>query len=152
MKKISGGRWIVLMAALSLIAVACAQTDAGLTTKVKAKLAADDTVKAYQIDVDTRDKVVTLSGSVDSQAAKDQAASLARSTEGVADVVDNVTVSGGGAATTGTDMGTMGTTGTGMETTPGTAMGGKSMETTPGMSTTPGSMTTPSYSTTPGRP
>lgn len=139
MKKISGGRWIVLTAALCLIAVACAQTDAGLTTKVKAKLAADDTVKAYQIDVDTRDKVATLSGSVDSQAAKDQAVSLARSTEGVADVVDNITVSGGGAETTGTDMGTMGTTGTGMETTPG-------------MSTTPGGMTTPGYSTTPSRP
>ena len=52
--------------------VACAQTDAGITGKVKSKLAADDTVKAYQIDVDTKDKVVTLSGNVDSQAAKDQ--------------------------------------------------------------------------------
>lgn len=78
--------------------VACAQTDAGITTKVKSKLAADDTVKAYQIDVDTKDKVVTLSGSVDSQAAKDQAVALARGTEGVADVVDNITVSGGAAA------------------------------------------------------
>ncbi|HEV8611441.1 MAG TPA: BON domain-containing protein [Thermoanaerobaculia bacterium] len=79
-------------------AVACAQTDAGITTKVKSKLAADDTVKAYQIDVDTKDKVVTLSGNVDSQAAKDQAVALARSTEGVADVVDNITVAGGAAA------------------------------------------------------
>ena len=79
-------------------AVACAQTDAGITTKVKSKLAADDTVKAYQIDVDTKDKVVTLSGNVDSQAAKDQAVNLARSTEGVADVVDNITVAGGSAA------------------------------------------------------
>lgn len=79
-------------------AAACAQTDAGITTKVKAKLAADDTVKAYQIDVDTRDKVVTLSGNVDNQAAKDQAVALARGTEGVADVVDNITVAGGAAA------------------------------------------------------
>jgi hyperosmotically inducible protein len=79
-------------------AIACAQTDAGITTKVKSKLAADDTVKAYQIDVDTRDKVVTLSGNVDSQAAKDQAVAIARSTEGVADVVDNITVAGGAAA------------------------------------------------------
>ncbi|HEU5249573.1 MAG TPA: BON domain-containing protein, partial [Thermoanaerobaculia bacterium] len=79
-------------------AVACAQTDAGITTKVKSKLAADDTVKAYQIDVDTKDKVVTLSGNVDSQAAKDQAVNLARSTEGVADVVDNITLAGGSAA------------------------------------------------------
>ena len=79
-------------------AIACAQTDAGITTKVKTKLAADDTVKAYQIDVDTKDKVVTLSGNVDSQAAKDQAVALARATEGVADVVDNITVAGGSAA------------------------------------------------------
>src|SRR5437867_9902910 len=79
-------------------AVACAQTDAGITGKVKSKLAADDTVRAYQIDVDTKDKVVTLSGSVDSQAAKDQAVALARGTEGVADVVDNITVKTAAAA------------------------------------------------------
>jgi hyperosmotically inducible periplasmic protein len=78
-------------------AVACAQSDAGITTKVKSKLAADDTVKAYQIDVDTKDKVVTLSGNVDSQAAKDQAVAIARATEGVADVVDNITIAGGAA-------------------------------------------------------
>jgi hyperosmotically inducible periplasmic protein len=94
--------------AAGMFAIACAQTDAGITTKVKGKLAADDTVKAYQIDVDTKDKVVTLSGNVDSQAAKDQAVALARSTEGVADVVDNITVAGGSAAMPGehnTEMG-----------------------------------------------
>lgn len=94
--------------AAGVFAIACAQTDAGITTKVKTKLAADDTVKAYQIDVDTKDKVVTLSGNVDKQAAKDQAVALARSTEGVADVVDNITVAGGSAAMPGehnTEMG-----------------------------------------------
>ena len=92
--------------------VACAQTDAGITGKVKSKLAADDTVKAYQIDVDTKDKVVTLSGNVDSQAAKDQAVALARGTEGVADVVDNITVAGGSAAMPGEHpAGEMGGTG-----------------------------------------
>jgi hyperosmotically inducible periplasmic protein len=91
-------------------AVACAQTDAGITTKVKSKLAADDTVKAYQIDVDTKDKVVTLSGNVDSQAAKDQAVAIARATEGVADVVDNITVAGGSAAMPG-EMGGTGASG-----------------------------------------
>jgi hyperosmotically inducible protein len=87
--------------ALAAITVACAETDAGITTKVKAKLAADDTVKAYQIDVDTREKIVTLKGTVESDAAKTQAARLARETEGVASVVDNVVVSpkNAGAAT-----------------------------------------------------
>lgn len=89
-------------------AIACAQTDAGITTKVKSKFAADDTVKAYQIDVDTKDKVVTLSGNVDSQAAKDQAVALARATEGVADVVDNITVAGGSAAMPGEHPAEMG--------------------------------------------
>lgn len=93
-------RITTLLGILAAVAfsVACAQTDAGITGKVKSKLAADDTVKAYQIDVDTKDKVVTLSGNVDSSAAKDQAVALARGTEGVADVVDNITVAGGSAA------------------------------------------------------
>lgn len=84
--------------AAAVIAVGCAQTDAGITTKVKSKLAADDTVKAYQIDVDTKEKVVTLSGNVDSAAAKDRAAELARQTTGVVDVVNNLTVGTGSAA------------------------------------------------------
>jgi len=93
-------RLSVILGILAVVGltVACAQTDAGITTKVKSKLAADDTVKAYQIDVDTKDKVVTLSGNVDSAAAKDQAVAIARGTEGVADVVDNITVGGGSAA------------------------------------------------------
>jgi len=71
--------------------MACAQTDAGITTKVKAKLAADSTVKASQINVDTKDKVVTLSGNVDSDQAKAKAVEIARDTTGVRDVVDNMT-------------------------------------------------------------
>jgi osmotically-inducible protein OsmY len=99
---------LLAILAAGMFAIACAQTDAGITTKVKGKFAADDTVKAYQIDVDTKDKVVTLSGNVDNQAAKDQAVALARSTEGVADVVDNITVAGGSVAMPGehnTEMG-----------------------------------------------
>ncbi|HEX9689836.1 MAG TPA: BON domain-containing protein [Thermoanaerobaculia bacterium] len=88
-----------------VFAIACAQTDAGITTKVKSKLAADDTVKAYQIDVDTKDKIVTLSGNVENQAAKDQAVALARGTEGVADVVDNIMVAGGSIAMPGETYG-----------------------------------------------
>ena len=84
--------WLSAIVFSLMAAVACSETDAGVTTKVKAKLAADDAVKAYQIDVDTRDKVVTLSGNVENDIAKTQASRLARETEGVARVVDNVTV------------------------------------------------------------
>jgi hyperosmotically inducible protein len=84
--------WIVALS-FAVLSAACGKTDAGITTAVKTKLAADDTVKAYQIDVDTQNKVVTLTGSVDSTAAKMRAAELARTTDGVTNVVDNVTVS-----------------------------------------------------------
>ena len=92
---------IMLSAAGLVVSVACAQSDAGITTAVKSKLAADDEVKAYQIDVDTANRVVTLSGTVETAVAKDQAITLARQTDGVRDVVDNVTVNAEAAATTG---------------------------------------------------
>ena len=87
--------------AAAIMTVACAQTDAGITTNVKTKLAADDTVKAYQVDVDTRNGVVTLSGAVENTAAKDQAIRIARETDGVRDVIDQIRV-GEAAATAGT--------------------------------------------------
>jgi hypothetical protein len=79
-------------AAALVFTVACAQTDAGITTAVKSKLAADDTVKAYQVDVDTNDKVVTLRGEVDSPAAEMMAIQIARDTDGVRDVIDEILV------------------------------------------------------------
>jgi hyperosmotically inducible protein len=88
--------------AAAIMTVACAQTDAGITTNVKTKLAADDTVKAYQVDVDTRNGVVTLSGDVESAAAKEQAIQIARQTDGVRDVIDQIRV-GEAAATAGRD-------------------------------------------------
>ena len=52
----------LISAAALVFTVGCGQTDPGITTSVKSKLASDDMVKAYQIDVDTKDHVVTLSG------------------------------------------------------------------------------------------
>jgi osmotically-inducible protein OsmY len=75
-----------------VMTVACAKTDAGITTNVKSQLAANDTVKAYQIDVDTSNGVVTLTGAVENPAAKEQAVMIARQTNGVRDVVDQITV------------------------------------------------------------
>jgi hypothetical protein len=80
-------------AAGMVVTVACGQTDAGITTNVKTKLAADDTVKAYQVDVDTQNHVVTLSGNVETTAAKDRALMIARETNGVRDVIDQLRVS-----------------------------------------------------------
>jgi hyperosmotically inducible protein len=83
--------------------VACGQTDAGITSAVKSKLAADDTVKAYKVDVDTENKVVTLSGEVDTEAQRSHAIMIARNTDGVADVVDQLRINPT-AATSGIDV------------------------------------------------
>jgi osmotically-inducible protein OsmY len=92
---------VLTSTAAMMVLVACAQTDPGITTAVKAKLAADETVKAYQIDVDTARGVVTLSGAVETSTAKEQALLIARGTDGVQDVVDRITVDPPTAATTG---------------------------------------------------
>ena len=83
---------ILCALALSVATTAFAQTDAALSASVKAKLAADDQVKASSVKVTTVDHVVTLSGSVPSQAVKDQALKIAKDTSGVNSVVDQLTV------------------------------------------------------------
>ena len=89
--KSRGILWLAA-ALFAVVSAACGQTDAGITTAVKSKLAVDTDVKAYQIDVDTTNKVVTLSGSVDTVNAKARAVELARGTDGVANVIDNIRV------------------------------------------------------------
>ena len=79
--------------AAMVLASACAvETDAGLTTKVKSRMDSDRMITAGQVQVATQKRVVTLSGTVDSEAAKTQAVALARGTEGVKKVTDNLTV------------------------------------------------------------
>jgi hypothetical protein len=86
-------KWAGFVAAAGMVVtVACGQTDAGITTNVKTKLAADDMVKAYQVDVDTQNRVVTLSGDVETAAAKERAIMIARETDGVRDVIDQMSV------------------------------------------------------------
>jgi hyperosmotically inducible protein len=86
-------RSILGIFASALLVVGCAETDAGITTNVKSKLVSDDLVKARQIDVDTQEGVVTLTGTVQSSEEEAQALQLARDVSGVTSVVDNITVS-----------------------------------------------------------
>ena len=69
--------------------------DAAITAKVKAKLAADPEVAAYTIDVDTVNRVVTLSGRVQAAAIGAEAEKLARNTDGVRAVVNRLVIEGG---------------------------------------------------------
>ena len=89
-----------LVAVLSLGACASNQTageavdDAAITAKVKAKLLADPQIKAFHIDVDTVNGIVTLNGEVASSVAKQEAEKLARLTEGVKQVNNVIQVAG----------------------------------------------------------
>jgi hyperosmotically inducible protein len=82
----------VAMAVVVLMTAGCAQPDPLITGKVKASLAVDSNVRATQIEVATKDGVVTLTGNIDSQAEKDRALEIARSTNGVKNVVDMIAV------------------------------------------------------------
>ena len=57
--------------------------DAAITTKIKAKMALDDLVKARRIEVSTDGSTVTLTGTTGSAAEHDRALALARETDGV---------------------------------------------------------------------
>jgi hyperosmotically inducible periplasmic protein len=92
---------LLLSAAGLVFTAACSQTDAGVTTAVKTKMATDDTVKASEINVDTHNHVVTLNGTVGSQAEKERAVMIARNTKGVSNVVDDLTIGPVPAATAG---------------------------------------------------
>jgi hyperosmotically inducible periplasmic protein len=90
---------LVVLAMLVSLAVSCAQTtDAGITGLIKTKLAADSRVKASEINVDTADGVVTLTGNVDGQDARDRAIQLAKETSGVREVKDMISVRDGSAS------------------------------------------------------
>ena len=67
-------------------------SDTWITTKIQSKYFLDDDVKGLSIDVTTNGGVVTLAGQVETPAARDKAISLARSTDGVKNVVDKLTV------------------------------------------------------------
>ena len=63
-------------------------SDSAITTRIKAKHAADSIVSVFDVSVRTYEGAVTLTGTVGSIAAREQAALLARDTNGV-ETVDN---------------------------------------------------------------
>jgi hyperosmotically inducible protein len=94
---------IILLAAFIVSLIGCASTrtsestgqyidDSTITTKVKAKLAEDDLLKSFSINVETYKSVVQLSGFVNSQQTVDKAGRIASSVEGVKSVRNNLVV------------------------------------------------------------
>jgi len=67
-------------------------TDGWVTAKVSAKFVDETLLKGSDINVDTQNRVVTLKGTVRSDAAKARAAEIAGGTEGVTRVVNQIVV------------------------------------------------------------
>src|SRR5690606_34971472 len=63
--------------------------DAGITASIKTQLIASD-VKARDISVNTKLGEVTLTGSVESEAHSDLARTIAKNTDGVTEVTNNL--------------------------------------------------------------
>jgi len=70
-------------------------TDASITTRVKTSIAGERLLQNTAIDVDTTDHVVTLKGTVPSDAAKARAGSIASGTSGVTRVINQLVVKAG---------------------------------------------------------
>jgi hyperosmotically inducible protein len=66
--------------------------DTSITAKVKAKLVADDQLKALDIQVDTKQGEVTLEGTAPSEAARDSATRIAMEVGGVKTVNNKLRV------------------------------------------------------------
>jgi hyperosmotically inducible periplasmic protein len=101
MKRTSRLPWLVAAASLLMFLLgACSSTqtvggqvdDTLITSKVKAKLAADPEVNPFKVDVDTINGVVYLRGVVSDKAVSSEALKLARDTDGVKFVVNDLVV------------------------------------------------------------
>jgi len=93
----------ILVTAAVLGLAACAPTahrqgtgeyidDAVITSKVKAAFAADPTVKATEVQVETFKGTVQLSGFVESRESAQKALQLARDVKGVKEVRNNTVI------------------------------------------------------------
>ena len=95
------GTVLTVLAVMMLLA-ACQSTtgktlgenidDAGITTAVKAKLAAEKVSTLTRIDVDTNQGVVALNGTVKTVEDKVRAEQIARQVKGVRDAVNNLRI------------------------------------------------------------
>lgn len=69
--------------------------DAQIVTKIKTDFAADKDIGAMSIDVDSKDGMVTLSGTVPNSEAKVRADQIAKSTKDVKTVINQLEVKAG---------------------------------------------------------
>lgn len=85
----------LLLIALLMAGVCLAKdavTDDMIYNNVRIKLASDQVVKGGALEVDVKNGVVTLGGSVEEQKQKERATKLTKSVKGVKQVVNNITL------------------------------------------------------------
>ena len=83
---------LVLLAAGCGAATSSTNDDASISTRVKIALLNDPQVDEYRLDAKTLHRVVTLSGTVKTQADVDRAIAVARKTRGVKDVKSDLKI------------------------------------------------------------
>lgn len=76
----------VMLAANTMDDAGDAASDTWITTKVKSTLLAEDATPGMDIEVETKDGVVSLSGTVATEAEKEAAIAKAKGIKGVRDV------------------------------------------------------------------
>jgi len=96
------GRQLVILALVGFVAVSAAQSalasqaravkDGWLVLKVHSEMVDEDVLSGSNIDVDVKDGVVTLRGTVPSEAGRARALEVARKNDGVKSVVDRLTI------------------------------------------------------------
>lgn len=86
------GLFAVAGCASSIVPEDTRRSDSGITSVMEESLQANDTVKARQVEVQTREGVVFLTGVVDTVEARNEAVRVAWRTEGVRGVNNNLTV------------------------------------------------------------
>ena len=67
-------------------------TDGWITTRVKSRFVNEDLLKGSDINVDTDQHVVTLKGTVTTAAGRNKAVAVAKGTEGVRRVMNQLTI------------------------------------------------------------
>jgi osmotically-inducible protein OsmY len=92
----SSGQLLIAATVVCLAALfgACKKgpDDATLTANVKSQIASQSPALASMVNVETKDGVVTLNGTVDNDAAKGQAEQAAKSVANIKSVVNNLSV------------------------------------------------------------
>jgi len=89
---VGGGLLALAGCASSTVPKGTQHDDSGITSVIEASLEANDKVKARQVEVQTRESLVYLTGVVDTEEARREAGRVAWRTQGVDGVVNDLTV------------------------------------------------------------